>query len=952
MIGRYSNQPLCRAPQIEIESTARQVHTDHTLAACLGARNTESGIDKRWIVVLKAILAAALAVAGLLSMSQLGAAAPAPFDLAGPNLQVTVTRGERTLPIGEVPNLAAGDRVVIKTELPATQSAHYLLIAAFLNGATNPPPSNQFYSCKTWTRSCQQQGLAVTVPKDAEQVLVFLAPETSGDYRTVVNAVRGRPGAFVRASQDLNQAMLDRSRLERYLIAIRSLDQESQSKLREAAPLLARSLAIKVDDHCLDRIPELQAPCLMQGRESLILNDGHSTSIVEALTSGPASDLAMEASYTPQLSYGYYSPYFASILDIARIFDSFHSAQYQYIPALAAASGDQLALSLNTPPSFYDPKSVLVIALPAVERPQLPPLHAVDPAGIYCARKSALVLPVEGAPLVFSTGFAFDMTLSLAGQDGKGIDLPAKADPEQGGFVVDTTALGSTHLGESVQGVLHGRWGFEEYRGPSFQLVNATTQSWALGDQESNGLIVGREELVHLQANSVSCIDNIMLRDPAGKEIKTEWKTVKPNVVELKLPLQEMQPGPMTLLVSQYGASQPQPLGLVAFSEAGHLSGFLVHAGDSQGVLKGTRLDEVAALQLKGVEFAPATLSSSQGDDELVMTTQDAHAQGLKPQTGLIAKVTLKDGRVLNLTAAIAAPRPSATLIGRSVQTLPGSVDHHVQLANPDELPQDGTLTFSVRTQSPAAFSHDEMIEIATTDESFSTLLSAANGGITLENAQVAVAQFSPLKAFGAAAFGPLHYRVAANGVAGDWQPLGTLVRLPVLKEIKCPATVDLACKLSGTDLFLVESLSSDPHFRHATPVPDGFPGGALPVPHPGEGPLYLKLRDDPNVVNRTSLRIEQLPASTDPSDRSAERLGAAQGESESAPTSNAGTPEENPQAPQSGSSSMSGIASGNQLDTASRPAAVPAAAIVPATKDSGPQGAETPNASGGPPQG
>ena len=68
------------------------------------------------------------------------------------------------------------------------------------------------------------------------------------------------------------------------------------------------------------RSRELQAPCLMQGQESLILNDGHSTSIVEALTTGPASDLAMEASFTPQLSYGYYSPYIASVLDIAQDF--------------------------------------------------------------------------------------------------------------------------------------------------------------------------------------------------------------------------------------------------------------------------------------------------------------------------------------------------------------------------------------------------------------------------------------------------------------------------------------------------------------------------------------------------------------------------------------------------------------------------------------------------------
>jgi len=41
----------------------------------------------------------------------------------------------------------------------------------------------------------------LTVPKDAQQLLVFLAPETGGDFNTLVNAVRGRPGAFVRTSR-------------------------------------------------------------------------------------------------------------------------------------------------------------------------------------------------------------------------------------------------------------------------------------------------------------------------------------------------------------------------------------------------------------------------------------------------------------------------------------------------------------------------------------------------------------------------------------------------------------------------------------------------------------------------------------------------------------------------------------------------------------------------------
>ena len=138
----------------------------------------------------------------------------AAFDLAGPVLEATVSRAGTTLPASQVPNLAAGDRIWIRANFPASQSAHYLLVTAFLSGSTNPPPESWFAGCKTWTPKCAQDGLTVTVPADAQQMVVFLAPETGGDYKTLVNAVRGRPGAFVRTSQDLNQAELDRSRLE------------------------------------------------------------------------------------------------------------------------------------------------------------------------------------------------------------------------------------------------------------------------------------------------------------------------------------------------------------------------------------------------------------------------------------------------------------------------------------------------------------------------------------------------------------------------------------------------------------------------------------------------------------------------------------------------------------------------------------------------------------------
>src|SRR5579862_8343457 len=129
--------------------------------------------------------------------------------LGGPTIEVKVSRGSATLPIAEVPNLAVGDRLWIKPDLPSTQSARYLLVAVFLRGSTNPPPPEWFVRCEAWTKPCAQQGLSITVPPGAQQLLLFLAPHTAGDFKTLRSAVRGRPGAFVRASQDLNQATLD-----------------------------------------------------------------------------------------------------------------------------------------------------------------------------------------------------------------------------------------------------------------------------------------------------------------------------------------------------------------------------------------------------------------------------------------------------------------------------------------------------------------------------------------------------------------------------------------------------------------------------------------------------------------------------------------------------------------------------------------------------------------------
>ncbi|MGH6955290.1 MAG: hypothetical protein ACREEW_01340, partial [Caulobacteraceae bacterium] len=211
------------------------------------------------------------------------------------------------------------------------------------------------------------------------------------------------------------------------------------------------------------------------------------------------------------------------------------------------------------------------------------------------------------------------------------------------------------------------------------------------------------------------------------------------------------------------------------------------------------------------------------------------------------AHVRLKDGRVLALKVVVEPPRPEATVIGRTVAAAPRPAGGlPLTLAGPDMLPADATLTFALRAGPTTRFSPATKIEVADADTS-TTL--GVQDGLTLEDAQVALAVLTPAKAFGPSAYGPLRYRVVEGDAAGDWHALATLVRLPVLGGLECEGGSEKRCELEGSRLFLIQSAAAGSDFSEAVQVPEGYTAETLAVPRPKDGRLYLKLHDDPGVT-------------------------------------------------------------------------------------------------------
>jgi hypothetical protein len=760
------------------------------------------------------------------------------FDLSGPSIDVHVQRGTRSLPIATVPNLLPGDHLLIHADLPSTQSVKLLLVVAFLRGSTNPPPNDWFTHIETWDKKTRSEGVTVTVPNEAQQALIFLAPDTGGGFATLKSAVIGRPGVFVRAAQDLNEASFEQARIERYLQAIRKVPAGSPAELLDHSHKLAATLNLKPNEECFKKPADQQLACLQQTGSQLLLDDGHGQTLAAMITNGDSANLIGAVASTPMANVGgaaAYSAYVGTVIDLVRLMSGLHTAHFQYIPAIAFPDQEALNLRLNVAPSFNSPKSVIVVALPAVHPSVLPPLHLQDPGHVSCLLQPSMVLPLEGAPLVFATSFAHDLVLHLNGAtiDGK-TDLPMVPDAYDGGLVLsnDSTrkplpmaapeardaatsplavptakqpepaatltapsapAVSDTTGEVLITGTLRGLWGFDSFEGVTVPLQRRVGTGWKAvmhGD-----LIAGKANQLALRADGTACASKIELDAPGAPQKALTWEPAAdshtPAVsrpLEVKLPLEGAAPGGLGLRVHQFGTDTVDKVAIIAYSDRTRLAALHIHAGDNAAMLTGTGLGEVRSVKFGDTEYKPA--AEQGGDKELrlqavIAKGEKARTQAAAGATG-IAEAMLADGRTVSVPYSVDIARPSIQLLTTSAHLQAGT-GLPLTLGDKNDLPLDARITIALRSASPARFPRGEKIEIALTDGSLHTALAVADGSLVLQDAHTALAFFSPAKSFGTSAFGPLQLRaVAEDGTTGDWLPLGTLVRTPSIASITC----------------------------------------------------------------------------------------------------------------------------------------------------------------------
>jgi hypothetical protein len=822
----------------------------------------------------------------------------APFDLTGPKIDVRITRGATTLPIAEVPNLQPGDKIWIKADLPHTQSNHLLIIVAFLRGTTNEPPDQWFTEIDTWDKKTVE-GTTIVVPQEAQQALMFVAPETGGDFKTLRGAVKGRPGLFIRADADLNQASFEQQRIQHYLAAMQALPQDDAKAIQDHSAKLATTLALKPNADCFKQPVDQQVTCLTQSSNPVLLTDGHEQGVAEALTSGASSNLILATSTTPLAAASVYSAYVGAVVDLVALVSLLRTAQYQYIPGLSFPQDATLNLKLNTPPSFINPKTVIVIGLPEIQKAKLPPLRPLNPDQVACLLQPKMTLQLNGAPLVFATSFAHDLVLHL-NRTGAPTDIPLTPDAFEGGLMVSKpedrrplpvesqAALAAAPKPEpqlgtqpakpappaakigsatdlTITGTVHGFWGFDPFEGPTLTLQQVPGKGWKIvGDTQ---MLAGQDNHLTLKADSTACVQQIALTTAKDSDVPVTFKPASgkdaKDTLDLDAALTKVQPGGYALAIQQYGDPSRDNVPLTAYTNDIHLDAINIHAGDNTATLTGQGLDNVVSVQIANQAFTPASTGNTG-------TTVHLEAKsGVSPNDGSDATAKLKDGRTLTVKVSTSAARPGLKLLSlKSTPAQQGSA-LPIALGAKDDIPLNGQLTFVVETQNP--FPHDQTIEVATADGAVHTSLTFAANTLVLQDEHTAIATLDPLKAFGQSAFGKLQMRpVSADGTPGDWTPLGTLVRTPQITAIHCTAAAP-TCTVDGANFYLVQSFSAAKGSATPTTVPTGFDDATITVPTPADGAtLYLQLRDDPTNTATITLptpiqKPTPTPAATTP---------------------------------------------------------------------------------------
>ena len=228
-----------------------------------------------------------------------------------------------------------------------------------------------------------------------------------------------------------------------------------------------------------------------------------------------------------------------------------------------------------------------------------------------------------------------------------------------------------TNSARDVKGTLRGRWGFDSFEGPAFHLQNSHAAKWVVPAADQSALIVGRDDVLHVESDAASCVEHVsdQIRTSRRKS-NLPGNALKPNELEIHVPLKDAPAGPLKLAIRQYGRTTPDEVSLHAYTQAATTGHFQDQCGRSaRGAdWNASRPGEWFRTQGHSLRSGQAARAPGKKTNCSWLPSQAPPPAALQPEEKLTARVDLKDGRILDLQTTVEPPRPKVDLISKNVQ--------------------------------------------------------------------------------------------------------------------------------------------------------------------------------------------------------------------------------------------------------------------------------------------
>ncbi len=556
---------------------------------------------------MRRIIAGILACAFLLGAAEPAAKQTSAFDIVGASVNVSVARGDATLPATQVPSLQNGD--VIRISFPkgvqfSRAPRWHLVVANMYADYLQHPPTFPIPDANL-SRAAAGKTWSVTVQPDATPI-IFLVPEDGSRYG------RGLPDARAAISDISNRALI---------LKAAEVSAAAQAKASTLDAFLTSMASIQPNE-----VPDGRAR-VASATQSLFGSDlGDSacfTSAVAQSTQYSCAANAVASGYgkTPAIgvgavvgdqlpigtaTYGMLIGTLYALLAKRRV-----TAHYTFVPGViepgSNATNVYVAERLQYDATAAKPSTIVYFTVGSQAAGSKSGSYGAVPQLPLCLAgpKLNLDVPFSGLPVYFRS---HTVTLKAATAS---FDLPATYDPVLG-YSAELTTAQVSQIAGGASGTIASDWGFDAVRSAPFAVIEPRPAKWVL--QNSSEHVVSGDKASTLTftddgAGQGSCVQSIAVLDGLGHPVPATKLERTKDTVTLTLDASNALGATGSAVVRQAGDISATPIAVSVLPALPTITSAIAYLPKGVLVLRGSGLKYVDTVTLEhtGIMFGSGT---------------------------------------------------------------------------------------------------------------------------------------------------------------------------------------------------------------------------------------------------------------------------------------------------------------------------------------------------------